>query len=106
MSESKGPLRLVPNPTFRGPVELLTPEGSSTVVFTFKHRPKSAMPAFFESIKDKEDLFVVKQIVSGWDLAEEFNDENVSTLLDNYHQAAMAITTSYVGLLTQFKKGN
>lgn len=76
------------------------------VTFEFKHRAKSEMPAFFEKIKDMAELPMIKEFISGWDLTEEFNDENLGTFLDNYHNSSVAITSGYVSLLTQFKKGN
>lgn len=99
-------LKLNANPTFVKEVAIPVPEGLAKVAFTFKHRPKSAMNAFFERIKDMEDLDIIKEMATGWDADGEFNDDNLKLFLDNYHAAGFTVTQEYVTALGSFKKGN
>ena len=99
-------LKLLANPTFQAEVRIPVPEGEAVLTMTFKHRTKSSLPAFFEKLKALTDLEVIKEVASGWDADGEFDDENISTLLDQYHMAGYTITQRYIEALGQFKKGN
>ena len=86
------------------------------VEFTFKYRTRSEyadlMDATLNAEKDapvkKEEtakeaferigegtVSFIKEIATGWDLEEEFNDENIKTLIDTYPAVTVAASESY-----------
>lgn len=99
--------KLNPEPTFKASVRIPVPGGESeSVEFTFKHRTKTQIKAFPAECKDKPDDEVVKMCVVAWGLDDQFNDENVARLVENYPRAAWAIVEAYLGELTRARLGN
>lgn len=103
-------LKLVANPTFKGPVKIRAPGGETfTVVFEFKHRTKDALAGFFKSDEwlKKTDAQNIMSLASGWTGVDaEFNEENLRTLCDNYHAAASDVVNAYINELTGARLGN
>lgn len=86
-------------PDFKLPVKFKLPDGNeASIVFTVKHKKSSEIQELYsrESMKDFE---FIKEIATNWDLEEEFNEENVSVLVDYYPAAALALMGSYLGAL-------
>jgi hypothetical protein len=95
------------NPTFKAKVEIPVPgDKSATVEFLFKGRSRDAFKAFIDSLKDREDVDVLMDIASGWDLEDAFDKENVELLTQNYLGAARAIIEKYLAELTAARLGN
>lgn len=102
-------LTLTQKPTFESPVKIPVPGGKDvSVKFTFKSRTKEGFKAFMEVIKaeEREDLDVVMDIASGWELEDAWDRENVETLLDNYIGAGRAIIGTYITEQTGARQGN
>ena len=100
-------LVLQPNPQFKGAVEIpCAGESPATVEFTFIHRTKSALDEFIKTRVGVDDVESFMAMVSGWDLKEEFNADNVALLLENYISAAQATFQAYVRLLVEGKSKN
>ncbi len=56
---------------------------------------------------DKYDqVAATLEIVSGWNLDDDFNRENVDVFLDNYPGAGLSIMLAYSTELQRFKVGN
>ncbi len=100
-------LKLNPEPTFKSSVGIPVPGGKpEPVEFTFRHRKVSDLASFGDAIKGKPNAEVVLQCIVGWALTDEFNDENVGRLVDNYPGAATAIIDAYYRELANVRLGN
>lgn len=99
---------LTPQPTFKHKVKLPVPgAGFVEVEFTFKHRSKTEFQEFMELAKDQsDDVALVMDVASGWELQDVFDKDNVEKLVDNYVGAARAIFTTYVEELIKARVGN
>ena len=90
-------LSLVANPTFKAKVGIPVAGGESIdTVFTFKHRTKDELDEFIKTRADKSDAESFLDMVSGWDLQDEFTPENVETLLQNYIGTGLAAFRVYI----------
>jgi len=106
-------LPLIPPPTFTTTVNipLHGTAGSAPVVFTFKHRTKSALESFLREAGDSSENDVVTyqqdlilKMAEGWDLDDEFTPDNVTQLVQAYGGAASAVLDAYVSELTGNRK--
>lgn len=92
--------KIVPDPTFKAQAAIPIPGADPEKVgFTYKHRSRREFKAYMEDMaKDdgKDDIDLVMDTVTGWELTDEFTRENVEKLLDNYHGAARAIVDTYI----------
>lgn len=68
-------------PSFKLPVTFTCPDGKeATITMTVKHRSTDEMKDFYES-EDKApkgNAEFIRFMAEGWDLDDEFNDENIS----------------------------
>ena len=100
-------LVLIPDPTFRAKVFIPQPEGEpAEVEMVFKHRNKTELKEFAKAIGIKDDVALVKEMASGWDLADDFNDANIKRLVTDHHQAAVSIWNTYFEKLAGLRLGN
>ncbi len=101
-------LKLQPDPTFKAKVEISVPGGTpAKVEFTFKHRTRQEMDRFLKSVSDmKDDPEMILALATGWELADEFNEENVRTLCDSYISAPAAIFDAYLQELAGNRRKN
>ena len=94
---AKVKLQLVANPTFKAQAPIPVPGGKIThVEFTFKHRNKIEMQEFLENLKDQDDVDLIMNIASGWELDEPFDAENVGQLVSEYVGSGLAILETYI----------
>jgi hypothetical protein len=70
------------------------------------HRTKSVLDEFIKTRVKVDDVTSFMAMVSGWDLEEEFNADNVALLIQNYISAAQATFQEYVHLLVEGKIKN
>lgn len=102
-----GKLVLQPNPRFKGTVEIpRAGENPANIKFTFIHRTKSALDELIKTRFGESDVDSFMAMVSGWELKDEFNADNVAALLENYISAAQATYQTYVHLLVEGKAKN
>ena len=100
-------LSLVANPTFKAKVGVPVAGGESIdTVFTFKHRTKDDLDEFIKTRADKSDAESFLDMVSGWDLQDEFTPENVETLLQNYIGTGLAAFRVYIDELIGAREKN
>jgi hypothetical protein len=99
---------LVPQPTFKHKVKMPIPgAGFVDVEFIFKHRTKTEFQEFMEKAKDQtDDVALVMDVASGWELEESFDKDNIEKLVDNYTGAARAIFSTYVDEIIKARVGN
>lgn len=90
-------LKLVAEPSFKATVEIPVAGGEVVLVlFTFKHKTKTQLDEFIKSREGKSDADSMMEMCSAWELEDEFNRQNVETLLENRIGAALATYRTYV----------
>jgi len=100
-------LILAASPTFKSKVAIPIPGGSPVLVeFIFKHRSKDDFFNWAQNLAGVEDVELVKDVASGWDLDDEFNDANITALTQTYGGSARAILDKYFAEQTGAKLGN
>jgi hypothetical protein len=100
-------LALIAKPTFKQKVSIpVAGEPPVDVEMTFKHKTKTQLIEFQNSLAEKSDPELFMEMVDGWDLEHEFNLENVTTFLENYIGSAWATYDKYRTELIQAKLGN
>lgn len=123
---AKTQFRLNPNPTFNASVPIPVPgDDVQDLVFAFKHMNRVKFAEFLKSLDQagenkvdqdttKEpaeigldsDVKFILEMASGWELKDEFNAENIRTLLSNYFGASKAIIQTFIDALTVAKAKN
>lgn len=96
---AKFKLKIAPMPDFKLPVKFKLPNGDeATIVFTVKHKKSTEIQELYqrEAMRDAE---FITEIATGWNLEEEFNEENAAALVEYYPAAALALMGSYLGAL-------
>lgn len=106
MAKAKFSLSIAP--TFKRKVAIPVPgEKPADLEFIFKHRTREAFKDFMESLKDdREDVSVIMDIASGWDLEDAFDADAIEELTQNYIGSARAIIEAYINELTNARVGN
>lgn len=103
-------LLLTKNPTFKAVAQIPVPgDRPVPVEFTFKRRTSSEMADFFEGLKArryKDDIELLQDISSGWDLEEPFDADKLGELIEIYPGASKAVLDAYVAEQTAAKLGN
>lgn len=89
---------LVPDPTFKAKVAIPIPgKKAHNIEFTFKWRDSDEFKTFMEGLGNNEsDTDAVMDFVTGWELSDAFNRENVEKLVKNYIGSARAIINVYI----------
>lgn len=88
--------KLVAEPTFKCNVFIpRAGQEDGQIELTFKHYSADKLAKLEDEVKDKQIIDLVMKIVQGWSLDEEFNQENMQILLNNYPAAWRAITDTY-----------
>jgi Phage tail assembly chaperone len=104
---AKAKLVLTASPTFKAKVAIPVPGNSPTLVeFTFKGRTKDQFKEFIDALRDRDDVDVVLDVASGWELEDAFDREAIEQLTQNYIGSARAIIEKYLSELTQARLGN
>lgn len=94
-------------PTFKSKVAIPVPGAKSVdVEFTFKHRTRDQFKEFVDSLEGREDVDVILDIASGWDLEDAFDEDNIDALIQNYMGSARAIIEIYINELTSARAKN
>jgi hypothetical protein len=104
---AKPKLSLTPNPTFKAVVGIPVPGAKPVdVEFTFKGRTREAFKLFTDGLVNRDDTDVLMDIISGWDLEDTFDKDNVEKLTQAYIGAARAIIEKYLTEITAARLGN
>jgi GMP synthase PP-ATPase subunit len=100
-------LQLQPNPTFKARVEIPVPGASPVKVeFVFKHRTRDEMDKFLKSLDGMDDVEMIQKIAAGWELVDDFNEENIRTLVQGYIAAPREIFEAYLAAMTGARQKN
>lgn len=100
-------LILSPSPTFSAKVKIPVHGGDDVPVeFVFKHRTGKQFSEWLKTLDGKEKDKAIQEMVSGWELEDEFNSESINTLMSNYLGSFDRILSTYIEQITQAKLGN
>jgi len=98
--------KLNPDPTFKAKVAIPVPGSApAKVEFTFKHKTREQLKEWVES-PSNDEVAQFREMVAGWELDDEFNDDNIRRLCDNYPGASLAVLAAYVDELRGARVGN
>ena len=87
-------------PDFKLPVKFTMPNGEEAkIVFTVKHVKANEIQDLYASEKAISDVEMITKLAVGWDLEEEFNEENVKELISYFPASALALTGTYLAAL-------
>lgn len=108
---AKPKLSLSANPTFKAVVGIPVPgvTATSPVEFVFKHRTRTALKTWRESIDLDADGVTVEHIMdmaSGWDLDDAFGAEAIGAMLEEYPASGIVILVRYMQEMTDARLGN
>jgi len=100
-------IKLTASPTFKAKVSIPIPGNRpADVEFVFKGRTKEAFKDFIDNIRDRKDLEVIMDCVTGWELDDPFGVDTVEQLINNYIGASASIIETYIKELTAARLGN
>jgi hypothetical protein len=104
---AKPKFNLTAIPTFKAKVAIPVPGGKSVdVEFVYKHRTRDEYKEFVDNLPDREDVDVIMDIASGWDLEDAFSAEAMEAMTQNYIGSAYAIIQTYISELTNARVKN
>nr|DAG08090.1 MAG TPA: tail assembly chaperone [Caudoviricetes sp.] len=97
---AKMKLTLAPLPDFKLPVSFVMPNGDEgQITFTVRHLKAKEVQELYESENIVTDSDFIMKLATGWNLEEEFNEENAKILVELYPGAALALTGAYLSAL-------
>lgn len=100
-------LKLKQDPTFSANVRVPIPGAVPVVVaFTFTNRTRVQFETWVKGLDGQTKEEAVMAMATGWELEDEFNEDNVRELLTNYLGAFDAIFETYLTEITQAKVKN
>lgn len=100
-------LVLTAAPTFKANVMIPAPGKKPTPVeFTFKGRTKDEFKEFVEGLGDRDDVSVILDVATGWELDDPFGKDSVELMVQNFIGSAKAIIEKYINELTAARLGN
>ena len=98
---------LNPEPTFKAKVGIPVPgKGIARIDFEFNYFDRDEYVALFQQDPMPNDKGLIMQIVRGWGLDDEFNEDSVELLLKKYQKAAAAIMTTFCEEIGPSRMGN
>jgi hypothetical protein len=104
---AKPKFTLNPSPTFKATVLIPVPGGTAAgIEFTFKHRPREDFKTFMEGMEDRDDIDLLMDVVSGWDLDDAFDADNLAKMTKNYMGSGHAIVEKYISEMTKVRAKN
>lgn len=87
-------------PDFKLPVEFILPNGDvGEITFTVRHVSVDEFQKMYSSDEVIRDHELIMNLASGWNLSEEFNEENAKELVSHYPAAALALASQYMRAL-------
>lgn len=87
---------------FKLPISFIMPNGEEAkFTFTVKHKRAKDVANLFNLEADKlpTDVEFIKMFATGWDLEEEFNDENLQDLVDFFPGCVASFSHTYTSAL-------
>lgn len=104
---AKVKLSLTLDPTFQAKVQIpVAGKKPAEVEFTFKGRTRDQFQVFVDGLSGREDVEVILDIASGWDLEDPFGKDSIEKLCQIHIGAPRAIIEKYLTEITQARSGN
>lgn len=104
---SKPKFSLTAKPTFPATVAIPVPGAEAEEIkFTFKGRTRDEFKKFMDGLEGRNNVDVILDVASGWELEDVFNPENVALLDQNYIAAAASILDKYILEMNKARRGN
>lgn len=98
---------LNPSPTFTADVKFPVPgDKEASIKVTYNHKDRDQLDDYLKRVQKMKDIDSAMEVMAGWDLAEEFNRENVEKLFCNYLSSSRAVLQSYISELWGARQGN
>jgi hypothetical protein len=98
---------LTASPTFKAKVAIPIPGGSPEIVeFTFRRRTKEAYLEWAKDMAEKDDVDLILEVASGWELEDPFDADSLEKLTQNYIGSGRAVLETYINQQTNAKLGN
>ena len=89
--------KLQPEPTFKSKVKIPVPGESKEpeVEFTFRFRDRDELASLLERAKEQDLVKTAMEMVSGWELTDPFNEDNMRLLDKTYIGALGRLVEAY-----------
>lgn len=104
---------LNPSPTFKAPVPLSVPGVAKPleVVFTFKHKTRTAMEKWLAHYLSSPTVDVLDEVIADWDLKRDgvavpYSFSALAELVESYTPSMGEISDAYIVELTRAKRKN
>lgn len=101
---AKMKLTIKKRPDFKLKLELQMPDTDDLAVvnLTVEHRKAKELGDLFNAPPEErlDDVSFFKEFVKGWDLEEEFNDENIREVIEWFPNIMVTFTYEYMKALT------
>lgn len=98
---------LTASPTFKKIIAIPIAGGRPfDIEFTFKHKTRDGFRDFVAGLAGRDDVPVILDIASGWDIDQPFDEANMEELVQNYLGSAKAVIEGYISELTSARLGN
>lgn len=95
------------DPTFPGTATIQRAgKAPAAITFTCKYRERAEFKAFVDNLNGRENVDVIMDIASGWDLADPFDKANITKLCDRFVSAPKAILNMYMDEITGARAKN
>lgn len=102
---AKFKLKIGALPDFKLKVPFVLPNGSDCdITFTVRHKKSSDVEELFD--KGANNLEFIKFLCVGWDLEEEFNDENIGELCSLFPSIPLMLPQEYFKALAGYRVKN
>ena len=101
--------KLQPKPTFwvKVPIAIAGAPKPALIDIEFKHLGRNSLRDYIASLDGREDAESLAEIVMGWkEVDEEFSQESLNKLLDNYPGAALSMVKTFVAEALEAKTKN
>lgn len=97
---AKMKLTLARLPDFPLPVVVTLPNGDEAhMTFKVKHVSATEFQELYSAERVVSDHELIMNLASGWNLEDEFNEENAKKLVSFYPNAALVLASSYLKAL-------
>jgi len=73
---------------------------------TIKHRNKDDFQDWVKELGEKDDVDLILEVASAWELAEPFDRDSLDTLTQDHMGSARAVLEKYISEQTNAKLGN
>ena len=94
-------------PDFQLPVKFVLPNGvEATMVFTVMALTSSELNEALKNAQNQTGAQFVKTLASGWELEDEFSDDNVNKLVDRYPAVVGGLISVYTQALAGYRVKN